>query len=554
MTAQPLDYPHIAPSRPRAILFLAALFTFFLAAYAFTASADFFSTGDTTIRIEVAENILGRWSVDFHGWKLQYALHQKKEFLDPRVSVGRNGKVYTTYLLGQPLAIIPLDYIGSRLAVHERWPFGPTVLLFDRLVGPIFGALEVLLFFVFSVRLGYGVRRSLALCAIFGFATCVWPDEQSVLEHTIVAFFLLLAMYGAYRYREQYAGNLHLVLAGIGIGGAAITRYQDAFLGLLGVGLYLVLPGGPYAGLWERVKRLLVLGIGLAPFVVLDLWYSWVRFGSPFASGHHETVFGYLIWKGALGLTISPGKGLLWYCPVIALLVLAGPRFARRLPALSLAMAVTCVSFILLYGYVTYWHGDPAWGPRYLYGALPFFILPLGEVLRWRGRWTTAVRVATAGIVLISFVVQFSAVTVSPWRSWYRVISYEENQGYKWDWIAARYRYHWNIHESPLNFQIHGLYQLAYDGLLHSHKYELVPPQEDPILDDMTLSYAINQWNLWWKSDEFDWWMGQQKIIAAVVTLLALMCASGLYLAAEAGGLFDERTTDTQLDVVSEAA
>lgn len=554
MTAHPAGPPRIASSRRRSIFILAALFTFFFAAYAFTASADFFSTGDTTIRIELAQNIEGRWSVDLHGWKLVYPHHIKKEFLDPRIDVGRGGKVYSTYLLGQPLLIIPFDLLGQRIAVHERWPFGPTVLLFDRLVGPFTGALLALMFFMFAVRLGYGVGRALLLTFIFGFATSAWADEQSVLEHTEVALFLLMAFYNAFRYREQHAGWPSLVFAGVGIGGAAITRYQDAFLGALALGLYLLLAGGPGRGIGERVRRMIGVGAGLAPFLALDLWYSWVRYGKPFASGHHETVFGYAIWKGAAGLTISPGKGLLWYCPTILLLAVAGRPFARRFGALGIGIAALCISFVLLYGYVTYWHGDPAWGPRYVYPLVPFLTLPLGELLRWPGRARSFVWLATAAIVVISFTVQFAAVSVSPWRTWYRVISYEEQRGHQWLWIASRYRYHWDIRESPLNFQVHGLYQLAYDGLTHSNKYELVPPDEDPILDHLTVDYAINQWNFWWKSNEFNWWMGQQKIITVVVLLLSTMLASGTYLVGEVAGVFEEPEARPEGESLPEAA
>lgn len=536
--------PRIASSRRRALLLVAALFTFFLAAYTVTASADYFSTGDTTIRIEVAENILGRWSFDLHGWKLESPPHIKKEYLDPRVDHCRQHRVCSTYLLGQPLLIIPFDYIGSQLAIHQRWPYGPTILFTDRLVGPLTGAIEVLIFFAFAVSLGYGPRRSLLLSLIFGFATSVWPDEQSVLEHTEVSLFLLLGFFAAFRYRDRAGPWSWLLLAGAGIGGAAITRYQDAFLGLLAVCLYLMLPQRGLHGLLSRLRRLVLVGVGVAPFAALDLWWSWVRFGSPFASGHHETVFGYLIWKGALGLTVSPGKGLLWYCPTIFLLALAAPRFYRRFSALTVSFGALFLLFTLLYGYVTYWHGDPAWGPRYMYPAIPFLTLPLGELLQWRGRRLREVQILTLAVVAVSFAIQFSAVSVSPWRTWYRVIAYEENQGHLWDWIASRYRYHWNVHESPLNFQIHGLYQLAYDGLMHSHKYELVSPDEDPVLNGLTDSFAINQWNFWWKSNEFDWWMGQDKIIAAMVFLLATMVATGTYLAAETGGLFSAPGVD----------
>jgi hypothetical protein len=547
--------PTVAPSRRRAAFLLAALFTFFFSAYILTSSADYFSTGDTTIRIQQAENIIGHLNPCLEGWQLQYPHHLKKEYFDPRIHHGHNAReVCSTYLLGQPLTIVPFDLLGSRLAVHLHWPYGPAVLWFDRLVGPLLGAIEVLIFFLFAIRLGYGIRRSLLLTLVLGFATTVWPDEQSVLEHTEVALFLLLAMYGGFRFRDQGAGWKFLVLAGVGIGGAAITRYQDAFLGAVGLGVYLVLPGGPWPGLLGRVKRGLFVGVGLLPFIVLDMWYSWARFGSVFASGHEETVFGYAIWKGALGLILSPGKGILWYCPVLFLLILAGPRFARRLPALSAGIAATAMGFVLLYGYVTYWHGDPAWGPRYLYGMLPMLILPLGELFQWKGKRRRIVWAVTAVVVSVSFVFQLSAVSVSPWRTWYRVISYEESRGHKWQWIAARYQYHWDIHESPLNFQVHGLYQLAYDSFLNSSKYELVPPNEDPILDKMTVDFAINQWNFWWASNEFNWWMGQDKIIAGVIMLLAVMLASGTLLAGEVAGVFWEPRIRRRPDLISEAA
>lgn len=554
MPVPPVASTALASTRRRASLIVVALFTFLFAAYILTASGDIFSTGDTTIRTEIAENISGRLSVDLNGWDLQLPHHYKKEWLDPRIDVGRGGDTYSTYLLGQPLAIIPFDWIGSRLAVHERWVYGPTVAWVDRLVGPLFGALEVTLFFVFAVRLGYGFFRSLLLTTIFGFATSVWPDEQSVLEHTEVGFFVLWAFYFAYRYRDGRKGWPYLVYSGLALGGATITRYQDAFLALLGIGLYLILPS---AGKWrpmQMLQRGALLGLGLLPFVLIDLWFDWVRFGSITATGHHEKLFGYPISLGIPGLLVSPGKGFLWYCPTIFLLAIAAPKFARHFPALALAMAFSCLGFLLFYSHITFWHGDPAWGPRYLYPTLPLLTLPLGELLRWSYRWKALIWGITACVVGAGLLVQVSAVSVNQWRSWYRVVAYEESHGQTWQWIASRYRYFWNIHETPLNFQIHGLYQLVYDDLRHSAKYEIVPPDEDPVLDRMTTDYALNQWSFWWASNEFNWWMGEQKVILGVLVLISLMLASGTYLAAEASGVFEEESTRARLDPIPEAA
>jgi hypothetical protein len=294
----------------------------------------------------------------------------------------------------------------------------------------------------------------------------------------------------------------------------------------------------------------ILTGLGLLPFGMFDLWYNWIRFGSITATGHHEKLFGYPVYKGVPGLLISPGKGILWYCPVILLLVIAGPRFYRRFSAFTIAIATISVAFVVFYANVTFWHGDPAWGPRYIYPILPFLTLPLGFLFDVRGRVKPLVLSITGLVILASFTIQLSSVSVSQWRSWYRVIQYEEQRGHKWDWIASRYRYFWNYHESPLNFQIHGLYQLAYDDLHHSSKYEIVPPDEDPILQRLTMDYAINHWSFWWTSNEFDWWMGQTKIILLVVVLVSVMLASATYVMAEAFGVFRERREKPELEVV----
>jgi len=552
-----LPPPHrgLNRSRGRALLLVAAVFTFFFSSYVFTASGDIFSQGDTAIRVQIAENILGRFSVELHGWNLEYAPHTKKEYVDPRVSLGRGRATFSTYLLGQPLAILPFEKVGSAIAVQEHWPYGPAVVWFDRLVGPLFGALEVTIFFLFAVRLGWSLRRSLLLTGIFGFATSVWPDEQSVLEHTEVAFFMLLAMYFAFRSRQQSKGAFWMVWSGMALGGAAITRYQDAFIGGLAIGLYVLLASGRRRFWISRLTALGAFFVGVAPFLALDLWYSWYRFGSPLATGHYEKLFGYPPQKGIPGLLISPGKGLLWYCPVIFLLVFAGPMFARRYPALLTSFAAVVAGMVILYANVTFWHGDPAWGPRYLYPAVPFLILPIGMLPDVRTRFRSPMLAISALVIAASLTIQVAGVSVSQWRSWYRVISYEENQGHPWDWIASRYRYFWNPHESPLNFQVHGLYQLTYDTVFHSHKYELVPPAEDPILDSMTTDYAVNQWNFWWTTNEFNWWMGERKIILGVVMLLATIISSGAYLAAEASDLFEPPAArETRNQPIPEAA
>lgn len=540
----------IAPTRLRALLLVGALFTFFVAAYAFTMSADLNNNGDTGIRIAIAENLL-QGHTDLDGWKMQFPLHIKKEFYDSRLWYCSDGvDVCSTYLLGQPLAIIPFDLIGRAITLHERWPLGPGLTAFDHLVGPLFGALEVTAFFLFGVALGYGRRRSLALSLIFAFATAVWPDEQSVLEHTEVGFFILLGMYLTYLARQGRGWYL-LVLAGAAFGGAAITRYQDAAVGLLGAGVLVIWHGISWR---RRIAFLLLVGLGLLPFLGLDLWWDWVRFGSPVATGHHETLLGYAAWLGAPGLLVSPGKGLFWYSPTIFLLAPAAFPFTRRFPALAVSFLSMLIAFTAFYSVITFWHGDPAWGPRYMYPVLPYLTLPLGMLLTRRWRFPAGIWIATALFVLAGLIVQVTGVTVSEWRGWYQVIQYEQSQGHPWEWIASRYRYFWNVHESPLNFELRSLYDLGYDSVLHSTRYMIVPPAEQKIPDDLVANYAINQWNIWWASNEYNWWMGERKVILGVTILLSLMLASGTYIGAEVMGVFEQPSVRTGAQPLPEAA
>jgi hypothetical protein len=147
--------------------------------------------------------------------------------------------------------------------------------------------------------------------------------------------------------------------------------------GLLGVpALVLVLSQPPHD---PRVvlRRGLCLALGCAPGIALVLWFNQVRFGAPFRPYGGSEVHGALEhllapwfslqhWTGMAGLTVSPGKGLLWYAPpLLAVLLLAVPLF-RRHPRAFAALGAHALTSVVVFGRFTYWHSDWAWGPRYV--------------------------------------------------------------------------------------------------------------------------------------------------------------------------------------------
>jgi hypothetical protein len=134
----------------------------------------------------------------------------------------------------------------------------------------------------------------------------------------------------------------------------------------------------------------------LLPLGVFDA----ARFGSIWETGRNVSPdgFGYGVfqapWRGLWGLSLSPGKGLLLFCPVV-MLGLAGWRSlaarsaAMRLTAMALAAAL--ISRWLFVAARSDWHGGFCLGPRYLLMAVPFLLWPavawLDDVVdarRWR--------------------------------------------------------------------------------------------------------------------------------------------------------------------------
>jgi hypothetical protein len=132
-----------------------------------------------------------------------------------------------------------------------------------------------------------------------------------------------------------------------------------------------------------RIKRctpfLLIL---ILPAVGYGL-FNTLRFGSPLDTGYYLAAY---FWHpiGIAGLLASPFKSLFLYAPVALLGLLGFARLASRFPWESGLFFWIVASHVLVYGGLVYWwHGDAAWGPRYLVPAVPFIVLPAGAVLAW---------------------------------------------------------------------------------------------------------------------------------------------------------------------------
>jgi len=474
----------------------ALLGLFFLSVYLLTGSNDLKHNGDTLLRYQTTRALVDQR----HAW----IDHPKS--LDTRVARGVGGHLYAFYAPGQAILMAPLYVLGKVVAYILGLPDEVTTLYATRSLDLILGALLAVLFYLMASSLDYGRRSAVGLTLVFGLATVAWPDAQSGLEQTQVNLFLLAAVYSVWQYvRHDCRSRRWLAYAGSAVGWAVLTRY-DA---LLYLPIIIAFP------LWMRFRTgqrpklaadLVVYGLALAPWLLAVALWDYGRFGSVFRTGLHEQTLGEPPWLGLANLLVSPGKGLIWYLPLVFALPWALPRFCRKRAALATFLAALVLIPIAFYSNVLYWHGDPSWGPRYLYTAVPYLVLPLGELLiAWRflGKLT---RVAFLGLIATSLVIQVSAISVTQWRFWYRIEAIQQQSvgaagwfGTPFHWGAQHYQYYWKVRQSPILIQLDNVYQVTRLSLGDA-RYRLTV-QPDPLVSNPADNYAINSFAFWWTDD-----------------------------------------------------
>ncbi|MBN2158062.1 MAG: phospholipid carrier-dependent glycosyltransferase [Spirochaetes bacterium] len=144
----------------------------------------------------------------------------------------------------------------------------------------------------------------------------------------------------------------------------------------------------------ENIKAILINGLiftaGFMPILSLIGYFNFIRFDSVLETGHTLNVtsqFGYGVfvapWRGLRGLLISPGKGLLFFCPAIILGLIAWRPFHIKHRLLSFTMLAAALTRLIFIATRSDWHGGFGVGPRLLIVLIPFLMLPIGE---WVGK------------------------------------------------------------------------------------------------------------------------------------------------------------------------
>jgi hypothetical protein len=176
--------------------------------------------------------------------------------------------------------------------------------------------------------------------------------------------------------------------------------------------------------LWQAprgvaLRRLLVAGAATLPGLLLTVGWSYYRFGVPFKTvtgmGEHLLTplsAGYL--RAVAGLLVSPGKSLFLYSPILLALPFAFAAVFRRWPAVALGLLCFLASSVLFFAHFDFWHGDWAWGPRYLmaFGAAASPVVWLA--VEKLGARAPSARAAAAGLALLLVLAQPLPLLANP--------------------------------------------------------------------------------------------------------------------------------------------
>lgn len=436
-----------------------ALFCFGLAVYVLTLPADLRNNADTVDRFFVTRALVHhRLSVQCGGIRPA----------DARLVAGVHGCYYAIYGPGQTLLMTPLYVVGKGLsAVTALGSIGAqqahealVTAVAARMLDPLLGALVLVLFFLLTAEAGYRRSTGIALTLALALASTVWPDVQGGQEQIQVTMALLAMIYAGLRAgaARPIDRGKWLVACGAAAGFGILTRYDFAID--IGAGLGFAawwLWRSRLVSRWDPAALARPLFLGFLPFLVIDALWNALRFGAPWRVGQVVgDQFGTTLWYGVISLLISPGKGLIWYLPLLWLAPFGWSRFRDRAPGLSWLILALLACSLLFYGVVKYWHGDPAWGPRYLFPVVPLLLLPLGEIFQRFRSFRLPARGAVLAIVGLSFLVQLGAVSVDPWRFWYHLIEKRQTAGQVFMWYPSTYNYYWSSDPtlSPLIYQV----------------------------------------------------------------------------------------------------
>lgn len=379
--------------------------------------------------------------------------------LSARVSFqkDRDGHMRSAYSVVPSIIAAGPAWILSRIGVLDLdAPLAPNLIA--ALTASLLTAAAVVLVFL-SLGGLVSTRAALYTAVGLGLGTNYWAIASRTLwQHETVAFGSALALWSWLRPARSMT-TVHVLVGAVGLSLACTCRLQVAPLACV-----LLLWLGVRAGWPRALAAAAVVCASLAVQAAAE--YRW--FGTPlggFAAMQRVAlrpdahgVTGSISatpWIGALGLLVSPSRGLLIFSPIVVLVAFGAWRSARDFRDLKLAwLLAASAAVFLVYASYSIWWGGFTFGPRYMLDLLvpltPAAALGVEAALR-RGWSRSLAGLALAWSVLVSATGAFMYPNDQWNTSPTNVDTHHERL---WDWHDPQIVRAWRSGFSPQNFDL----------------------------------------------------------------------------------------------------
>jgi hypothetical protein len=273
-------------------------------------------------------------------------------------------RVISLYPIVPGLLNTPTHLVARWLGMSLRDEIVPLA----RITASTIAALSTLFIYLCLVTLCDRRNTAVFFAFLFAFATAVWSgNSRSLYQHGTSVLFITAALAVLLSRRQRL-----IPVAGLLLGAAVFDRPTN---------ILIAAPLALYVYRHARPALPAFLGLAAIPAAVM-VWYSWVYWGSPFALGQGQGLAGFTAPEpaiAAIGLLLSPNRGLLVFSPIFVVSLGYGVYLVRRGLGHPLLRYLiwSSVAVFALYTVWGDWAGGHTYGYRFLIDAVPALILVL---------------------------------------------------------------------------------------------------------------------------------------------------------------------------------
>ena len=430
-----------------------------------------------------------------------------------------SGSHYSKYGLGASVLAIPFYLLGKLISLLLGIEASLATQFTVSMINAVLTALSCGKVFLFATeRFKFSSRTAWVLAMGFGLSTIAWYYSEDFMNEPATTFFLLSAVYWMTDHDSERR-ELNLLWAGIFLA-LAVSCRVSTLVAVPGFILYqgLVWAESKEKSMQDLFSHLLRFAMPVITILTLLMIYNYSRFADPFATG--DETFRGRFWLGLFGILFSPGKSLFLFNPLTLFGCLAWLPFLRAQRKTALLFGWLIISHLLLFSSWYSWQGGMSWGPRLMLVVLPYFVLPIGFLLR---EYMQAIKLPIIIALIAGVLIQLPSVTVNISRYYYEMSQKFGSNG------------HDQILFSPEHSQLIGQFKqvaVVFDNLDDSlQKVQMVSLAKrgeqflgadvKVVLDN---DLTVNAFNFWWYylylfGHPFYFWLLPPVVLMGVITL-----------------------------------